>query len=374
MRILHLAYEDPRQPGAGGGSVRTLELNRRLARTHEVTALVAGYRGARARTEAGVRWVPIGTCTGTKLDQLSYFAALGPAILRHPHDLIVEDFGAPFSVGLAPLFSRRPLVASVQWLFAAEMRAKYHLPFDLVERYGLRFYHRFIAVSAWLGRDLRGRRPESVIDVVPNGVPGEAFQTPTRAPEHLLFVGRLDVLHKGGDLLLDILVEARTLLGERTPRLLIVGDGADRAQMEGRARALGLEGLVEFRGRVEGQAKFELMAEAHAVLMPSRYETFGMVAVEAQAAGVPLVTFDVGPLAEVTGGVATDLIAPFDVSAFARAVAERVRQPGRRAEVRAEGRRWARQYDWDRLAAQQEACYLDAVSAQQGRGLLRSGS
>lgn len=373
MNILHLAYEDPRQPGAGGGSIRTLEINRRLARRHSVTALVAAYPGARTRSEDGVRWVPIGTRTGTRLDQLSYFAALGPAILAHRHDLIVEDFGAPFSVGLAPLFSRRPLVASVQWLFASEMRAKYHLPFDLVEKHGLKLYHRFIAVSAWLGRDLRARRPDSVVNVVPNGVPDEAFQTPACAPEHLIFVGRLDLHHKGGDLLLDSLALLRSQLKDRTPRLLIVGDGPDQAAMEAKSRKLGLDDLVEFCGRVEGQAKFELMARAHAVLMPSRFETFGMVAVEAQAVGVPLVTFDVGPLAEVTGGVATDLIPPFDVTAFAQAVARRVLDPESREALLTSGRVWARQYNWDVLAARQEACYLAALESRTGRRMLRGG-
>ena len=372
MKILHLAYEDPRQPGAGGGSVRTLEINRRLARRHAVTALVAGYPGAQTRIEDGIRWVPIGTRTGTRFDQLSYFAALGPAILTHAHDLIVEDFGAPFSVGMAPLFSRRPLVASVQWLFASEMQAKYRLPFDVVERHGLKLYRRFIAVSAWLGRDLLARRPGSVVDVIPNGIPDGAFQIPAQAPEHLLFVGRLDLHHKGGDLLLDSLALLRTQLQERTPRLLIVGDGADRAAMTARARELGLGDLVEFRGRVEGQAKFELMARAHAVLMPSRFETFGMVAVEAQAVGVPLVTFDVGPLAEVTGGVATDLIPPFEVSAFAHAVARRVLDPGGREARRVSGRAWARQYDWDALAALQEASYLSALEERTVLPALRS--
>src|SRR5919107_3927405 len=134
MRILHLAYEDPAQPGSGGGSVRTREINSRLARRHQITAVVAGYPGARPRVEGGVRWIPLGTHSGTKLDRLIYFAGLGLAIRRYPHDLLVEDFGAPFSVGLGPLWTRRPVIASVQWLFANEMRQKYGLPFDLAER------------------------------------------------------------------------------------------------------------------------------------------------------------------------------------------------------------------------------------------------
>ncbi len=84
MRILHLAYEDPRQPGSGGGAVRTREINRRLAADHTITAVVAAYPGARPRDEDGVHWLPIGLRTGTKLDQLAYFSRLRAAVRRSP--------------------------------------------------------------------------------------------------------------------------------------------------------------------------------------------------------------------------------------------------------------------------------------------------
>ena len=162
MRILHLGYEDPAQPGSGGGSVRTWEINRRLSAEHEITVLVAGYPGARPRVEEGVRWEPLWPRTGHKVDRLAYFALLGPAILSHPHDLLVEDFGAPFGPGLSPLYTRRPVVASVQWLFAQQMREKYRLPFDKVQRWGMKMYGEFIVVSEWLGgtfaaSDTRGK-------------------------------------------------------------------------------------------------------------------------------------------------------------------------------------------------------------------------
>ncbi len=367
MRILHLAYEDPRQPGAGGGSVRTREINARLARHHEVTAIVAGYPGARPRVEDGVRWVPLHPRRGGALGRLGYFALLGAAARRFPHDLLVEDFGAPFSVGGSPLFTRGPLVASVQWLFADEMRRKYHLPFDLVERVGLPLYQDFVAVSDWLAGELRRRRPDARVTTVPNGVEATAFRMADAPPTHLLFVGRLDLHHKGGDLLLDAMRHVRAQLGDATPPLLIAGDGPDEATMRARTAALGLEDHVRFLGRVEGAAKYALMAGAHAVLMPSRFETFGMVAVEAQAAGAPVVTFDVGPLAGVAGGGGARLVQPFSVEAFAREAARLVTDPGWHAALRAQGRRWARQYDWNDLAARQEDVYLSAVDRHAAR-------
>jgi len=358
VRILHLAYEDPRQPGSGGGSVRTREINRRLAENHAITAIVAGYPGARERVEWGVRWVPVGTRRWEKLDRLAYFAFLHREVHRVAADVIVEDFGAPFSVGLAPLTTRKPVIASVQWLFADRMRAKYGLPFDRVEQVGLRAYGDFIAVSDWLADELRRRRPGALVEVIPNGIEEAAFAARPLKPRHLVFVGRLDAPQKGCDMLPEIMARIRASLGAQTPILNIIGDGPDRPALEDQIQRRGLEGSIRFLGRLEGSEKYAVLSAAHAVLMPSRFETFGMVAVETQAAATPLVAFDVGPLAEVVGAGGALLIPPFDLDAFARAVIELVVDPHENASLRANGRTWARRYDWDALALQQEGHYL----------------
>jgi glycosyltransferase involved in cell wall biosynthesis len=365
MRILHLAYEDPLQPVSGGGSVRVREINHRLAERHEITNLVAAYPGAEPRVEDGVRWVPIGARTRKKIAQLSYFALLGLEVARRPHDLVVEEFGAPFSTGFSPLFTKQPVVASVQWLFASQMRAKYWLPFDEVEKRGLRFYDRFIAVSGWLADELRTRRPGVVVETIPNGV--EKMEYEARATvRHLLFVGRLDLTEKGGDLLFEIFVRVHRLRGKRTPQLVIVGDGPDRKAMERLAQKSGLSHLVEFRGRVEGVEKYRLMSGAHAVLMPSRYETFGLVGIESLAAGAPLIAFDVGPLREVVGDSAgARLIRPWDLDAFAQEVLRFVDDRELRERVRKTGRHWARRYDWDEISLRQEEFYLRTLRERQ---------
>ena len=359
MRILHLAYEDPLQPASGGGSVRVREINRRLAERHEITNLVAAYPGARPRVEEGMRWVPIGARTHKKVAQLSYFALLGLEVARRPHDLVVEEFGAPFSTGLSPLFTKKPVVASVQWLFASQMRERYRLPFDEVEKRGLRFYDRFIAVSGWLADELRARRPGAVVEAIPNGVEQIAYDARPTTPQHLLFVGRLDLLPKGGDLLFEIFARIRRASERRVPPLVIVGDGPDRKAMERLAQKHDLSGLVEFRGRVEGAEKYRLMSSAYAVLMPTRFETFGLVAIESLAAGAPLVAFDVGPLREVVGGGAgARLIRPWDLDAFAQEVLRFVEDRGLRERAREAGRRWVRRYDWEDVSLRQEEFYL----------------
>jgi glycosyltransferase involved in cell wall biosynthesis len=176
---------------------------------------------------------------------------------------------------------------------------------------------------------------------------------------------------KGTDLLVEVATRLRRTLGSAMPVIEVIGDGPDRTRMESSVEAAGLESVVRFRGRLDGVAKFEQMAGAHAVLMPSRFETFGLVAVEAQAAGVPVIAFDVGPLRDVAGEGGASLIAPFDVDAFAREVVRIVADPELRRTKAESGRRWASRYDWDVIAELQEARYVAVLEHARRLGGLR---
>lgn len=371
MRILHLADGDPREPGVGGSAVRTFEVARRLARRHRVTLLTPHYPGARARTEEGVRWIPVGRGSDRRSARLAYLAAVGRTVFATPHDVIVEDFTAPFSVGVAPMLSRQPRIGVVHFLFAREIGAKYHLPFHWIEVAGIRFYDELIAVSAWLASELERRVPSTRVVTIPHAL--EPFApVDARKPEHLLFLGRLDELHKGLDMLVDALAMVRRALGDRTPRLLVAGDGPDRARMERRVRDRELEHVVTFLGRVGLETKRDLLAGAYAVLVTSRFETFGAVAAESQMAGVPCVAFDIGPLAEVVGKGGAVLVPPFDVDAFAAAVSELVIDPEKREELSRRAALAAQTYIcWDEVAERQEEAYALALRSREGRGRAR---
>jgi glycosyltransferase involved in cell wall biosynthesis/O-antigen/teichoic acid export membrane protein len=355
LRILHLGFEDWRKPGSGGGAVRTREVDERLAQRHQVTVLVSRYRGARERVENGVRWVPIGLPLGYWGGILSYFAALPFAARRHRADLVVEDFAAPIGSLLPQLWTRRPLVAVVQWLNAEEKARQYHLPFHLVQRRGVRRHHHFVAMSEDLADRLRSGNPAADVTVVPNGVPRGAFDVRAERGNDVVFLGRLEIAQKGLDLLLDAVA---AVPDELPGRLVLAGDGPDRRALEVRAQRLGIADRVVFAGRVEGADKLALLAGARLVAMPSRFETFGIVAAEALACGTPVVAFEIPSLREVVAPGTGVLVPAFDVAAFGRALVELARDRERVEAMGRQGRAHARRYDWDDVAAQQEAVYL----------------
>ncbi|WP_432486930.1 glycosyltransferase [Kineococcus sp. SYSU DK018] len=362
LKILHLGFEDPRRPGAGGGSVRTHEVNARIARTCDVTVLVARYRGCRDYTADGVRYVHVGAPLGYFGSVLAYFAALPAALVRHRSDLVVEDFAAPFSSVAVPWMTRRPVVGVVQWLFAREKAQQYHLPFHLVEGIGLRSHERLVAVSEDLAGELRRRNPLAQVHTVPNGLPDAAFEArPAGQRADLLYLGRLECAQKGLDLLLDAYAAVAPAIGSD---LLLAGDGPDEQKLRARVAELGLGRRVRFLGRVAPEDRFTLLASAQVVVMPSRYETFGMVAAEAAAVGTPVLAFDIPCLRQLVTPANGVLVPAFDVERYAQQVARLSQDPGACARLGAAGPATVENLRWDRLARAQLAVYESAVAGE----------
>ena len=313
-RVLHLGYEDPRRPGAGGGSVRTHEINRRLAAEFDITVVCARYHGARPRIEDGVRYVHIGIAGGDLPERLAYFVSVPLALLRYSSELVVEDFGAPFSSVAVPWMTGRPVIGVVQWLFAKEKSRQYHLPFHWVEELGVRSHRSMIAVSDDLGGRLAERNPRAEVTVVANGLDRGAFDCYDRRRSGIAYLGRLEIAQKG----LDLLIEAYARIADSVEQdLFLGGDGPDRGTLVELAQSCGVGDRVHFVGRVAADERFAWLAGADLVAMPSRYETFGMVAAEALAVATPVVAFDIPCLRALVDDEVGARVPAFDVDAFA---------------------------------------------------------
>jgi glycosyltransferase involved in cell wall biosynthesis len=366
LRILHLAFEDPAKPAAGGGSRRTLEVNRRLAERHEITVVTYKYPGWKDRDADGIAWRHAGVRAGFAASVASYFAALPAVVRRVPHDLVVEDFGAPIGGALVPLYARRPCLAMINWLFAAEMARKYRLPVHRVETLGVRLHRDAIAVSDALADRLRAANPRIGVDVIPNGVEPAAFAASATGRRHLaLFLGRLDTHQKGLDLLLTAYAKAAPVT---TAGLVVAGDGRDAGALRRRAEQLGIADRVEFPGRVTGAAKYALLASAQVVCMPSRYEGLPLVAMEALACGTPVLASDIDCMRSVVAPGTGRLLPPGDVDAWASAMAEALADPAGCLAMGRRGRASARRFDWDGAALRQEAVYLRVAAREDRRG------
>lgn len=150
--------------------------------------------------------------------------------------------------------------------------------------------------------------------VIPNGLSEDDFQLRTLREDaaEFLFVGELRHL-KGVDVLLDAL---QRLQGSE--RAVIVGDGPDAAQFKAQAHRLGLGARVTFAGAMAVREAFAL---GKVLVMPSRAESLPYIALEAAAAGVPLIATQVGGVPEIVEGSDTRLVPAGDAGALACALA-----------------------------------------------------
>jgi glycosyltransferase involved in cell wall biosynthesis len=164
----------------------------------------------------------------------------------------------------------------------------------------------------------------------------------------VVYVGRL-VPEKGVDVLLRAL--PGMLASQPCACLVIAGDGPERPELERLARELGVAGQVHFVGTQHDVLPYYRLATVVAV--PSRYEPFGLVAVEAMAAGRPVVASRVGGLAEtVVDGTTGRQTAPADPQALAEGLLGVLCSPEDAARMGAAGRERVRaEYTEERMVA-----------------------
>ncbi len=175
----------------------------------------------------------------------------------------------------------------------------------------------------------------------------------------LVYFGRLEP-EKGGQDLIAALPHIRR--AHPGTRLLVAGTGSAAEQLVDTAREHRVRRSVRFLGRIPDEELPALLAAADAVVLPSRYEPFGIVALEATAAGAAIVASTAGGLGEVVRDGETGLsFRPGDVPGLAAAVRRVLDDPdGARRRAVAGTARLATDFDWTRIAAATAAEYAAA--------------
>ena len=141
--------------------------------------------------------------------------------------------------------------------------------------------------------------------------------------DHLLFVGRVSLEKRIGDILEAIAMG----IGGKRPPLWIVGDGPARPVLEARARRLGVAGLVEMRPFVaDRRALARLYREAACVVAPGPHETFGLAVLEAAASGARVVACSSTPAAALASPL-VQTFTPKDPIDLARAIERALAAP-----------------------------------------------
>ncbi len=209
--------------------------------------------------------------------------------------------------------------------------------------------------------------PRERIRMVANGVDTDLFcPNPgvERSRTEILCVGRASDPNKG----LTTLIDALPHLPDRVTLILVDDDVPDNVARK-RAVKVGVADRVRIVGRVPTDELVTLYRRCALVVVPSRYEGFGLPAAEAMACGTPVVACAAGALPEVieTGGGGL-LVAPNDPQALAAGIRKLLSEPGLRAELGVVGRKGVEAaYAWPRVAADTAEVYAEVVAERRGR-------
>ncbi len=302
---------------------------------------------------------------------LSLVAAGAEFDAVHAHDWVTAYAGKALKHGLGI-----PLVATVH---ATEYGRNNGLHNDL-QRYisdaewwlGFEAW-RVICCSRYMAGELREvfQLPEDKLHIIPNGVYPEdfacgpippGFRDRYAAPDEkiILHVGRL-VREKG----LDVLIDALPMILDRfnQVKLIVAGRGGHEPALQEHARRLGIYQRVYFTGYIDDATRNMLYRLADVAVFPSLYEPFGIVALEAMAAGLPPVVSDTGGISEVVMHGRNGLKARTgDPRSLAENILWMLRHPEEVARMRRQALEDVRRfYDWDLIAAQTIEVYRDIL-------------
>jgi glycosyltransferase involved in cell wall biosynthesis len=269
-----------------------------------------------------------------------------------------------------------PVVTTVHHPLTVDRRASFQRDQSLREALGtVKFYP--VAMQGFVAQRLDGlftsstasarmihrdfRVPTERIRMLANGVDTQLFRPATGTERHaneILCVGRASDPNKG----IGNLIESLARL-PRHLRLTLVDDDHQNSPARKLARRLGCADRLQITGRIENDELVRRYQRASLVVVPSRYEGFGLPAVEAMACETPVVACAAGALTEVVGAAAGGvLVPPDDPAALAFAIADLMARPeirsmlGKRGSIRVN-----EVFAWPRVARATADAYAEVI-------------
>jgi glycosyltransferase involved in cell wall biosynthesis len=371
--VLFLATRDWNNPATTGGDNTLWENARYLVSAgYSVTFVAASFAGAaKEETIDGIHVLRLGGIHSLWFSTFLHYMRRW----RGKFDVVVaEGFGGSRIPRLTPLYVREPIIT--EWhqihrdLFAVQYPKLMNGPLNLLERLTA-WVHRNTLVRAgtedWkLAFPKIGFRPDNVF-VVPVSIRDDWFHEPNGGPGSepvILWLGKLR-RYKCPDHVVQAMPEILAHFSQA--RLVIAGRRDDldyERELRNLATRLGVAGHVDFRFDLSELEKRQLIRESRILVMPSAVEGFGIVALEANACGVPVVASTGVPEGAVRDGF-NGLRFPFgDRHALAARIVQLLEDETLYSRLSQNARTNAESFSWSRVGPQFERVVASSVRAK----------
>jgi phosphatidyl-myo-inositol dimannoside synthase len=398
MRILHVLTAFPRAQDDVIVPWLVALLKRLRAEGHEVEVFTSAYRGGGNDSFEGIpvhrfryffaRWEDLthDEATPDRMRRsllykiLPLFYVLGGLygirrLMRRRHyDIVHVHWPVPHALfGWAARRGSKGRTRLVTLWYGIELRwVKSRLPWlKQFLKWALRTSDQVVAISSYTAREI-AELVHAPVRVIPYGLgfaessPGAtAARPPTDGTFQILYVGNL-IPRKGVRYLIDAL---HRLPATIPAKLLILGEGTDRAKLEAQVHELGLDGRVKMPGRVPEADLHQAFHTANVLVLPSIVdqrgdtEGLGVVLLEALSYRIPVIGSAIGGITDIIADGQTGLLVPpEDPAAIATALERIATNPAFATRLAEAGSRRVReQFGWDAIIAAWQECYVAAL-------------
>lgn len=378
FKILHVLYDHPENPWlGGGGAIRAQKINSVLqnAKDTEILLLCGAFPGAEKKA---ARFVGFSQNYWISRITFAFFSTLYAWQHRNEFDLIVDDVSA-FTFFIPP--KKVPRISIFHHFIGTHASLKYPLIGKLATWWEARKAGNSkaaICVSEDTAKDFRLHNPHVEPVVIPAGVDLPAPENKSGSnipnawrelgfdPQHdfILFLGRIDIVNKGLDLFLDVaenIIKQNLKLDGKMVQFIVAGGGKDSQTFQELLQARKLSNNVFCTGFVNAAEKDFLLRQCLFLLMPSRFEGWGMVAMEAAAYGKVVLGTNIPGLRECVVHQKTGILTSLDSKALSLAAESLLSDGQKRIQLGLAATERARNFSWEALGQRQFEAYLKAI-------------
>ena len=366
MKIAHFLYDSIDNPWlGGGGAVRAQEINKHFPKNWNVQVFSANYPEAKVTQNQKFLGRPR---KNYLLSRFEYFRS-ARSFIKNNHsefDLIIEDY-SPFS----PLFLKN-FIAQEKLLFISQ---NYFGPQVLKDKLGFlgklagifetKSYQKIHNIL-YSSEDLQTQVHQFISSkfqhefIVYNGVEDNYLdkKSAVQKKNQLLFLGRFEIQQKGIDRLLNIALELKKKLPHF--KIILAGKGKDEVQIKTRIYELNLGDFIKVIPFVSGSNKKTLLQESKLLIMPSRYESWGISSLEAQACGTPVIASNIPGLRLTLQENKTGVLFDNQID-LVNKIIELINDEQRLNDMSLKAKLFAENFSWSKISQLQQDVYTSII-------------
>ncbi len=354
MNISAINWRCIKNPLVGGAEIYFQEIFKRIVNQgHQVTQLAVQFDNA-AETEIidGIKIIRIGT---KNTFNFAVYRELPHLLEQDNYDIVIDDLNKiPF---YSPWITKKPVLALMMHLFRTSIFSEVSFPFAsyvyLTESLIPWCYKKnnFAALSESSKQDLvnMGIKPDKIV-TIPPGIDLKMYQPnfTIKQPNLIIHTGRLKK-YKSTDHL--ILATKQLVERKKDFRVVIIGDGDDLSRLQELTKKLSLENHVTFTGYISETEKIKYYQQASVLVENSIKEGWGMIVIEANACGTPVVAARSPGLRDAVLDQNTGFLYDYgNINELAQKIEMLVDNPNINRQFAYAGIEWAKNFSWDNAA------------------------